>query len=368
MNPAIAKTLSLILLIGVGFCLRRALPRPEHHQALKVLILNLALPAIIFVALMNSQMERALLWLPLGAIAFNFGLLALTWLVLPQLYGIRRESSEMRTLMLLIPSLAPGLSCFPFLLTYLGKEMLAHASIADLGNKVYVLIFCYLLAMQWHFRRVPGEAVGGWGRLRVVVGSLVREPVNMAIFMAMVLLVAGIHFQQLPAFAGDTITMLSAMMTPLVLLFIGLTVQFSWSQFRVIISLLLFRAAIALLFSTVCLSLIPELNSAMRMLVVVFPQSAVSFWPLAHISTISAMERRSGTSFGGVKTFNAQLALNVLAVSLPFSAGVSLTVFSTGDLFTRVPALFLTAGLLLVMAVAPVLVYRALKAREVLIS
>ncbi len=365
MNPAIAKTISLLLLIAVGLCLRKVLHKSEHHQALKVLILNLALPAIIFVALMNTQISAELIWLPLWAIVFNFVMLGATWSVLPKLYGIRSDSAEMRTLALLIPSLAPGLSCFPFLLEYMGKEALALGSIADLGNKVYVLIFCYLLAMHWFFRKMPTGSSRGWHRVRALLGTLVREPVNLAIFSALFLLGLGMHFQDLPAFAGDPITMLSGLMTPLVLLFIGITVRFRWAQFRMIISLLLFRSGVTFLLSGLCLFLFPGLSPAMLVLAIVFPQSAVSFWPLAHISAVSVLENKRDNGVIRSPTFNPQLALNVLALSLPFSACISLTVFSTDGVFMQTPTLFITGGLLLAMAITPVVIHRIVMAKKV---
>lgn len=362
MNPAVAKTIALLLLIMVGLTLRKALHKTEHHQALKILILNIALPAIIFVALMNTQMSAQLIWLPVMAIGFNFALLAVTWLVLPKLYGIRSASADMRTLALLIPSLAPGMSCFPFLLEYVGDESVALASIADLGNKVYVLICCYLMAMHWYYAQATTPNVAGRQRLKSLLVTLAREPVNLAIFSALIMLGFGLHFQDLPPFFSDAISMLSALMTPIILLFIGITVRFKWSQFRVIISLLFFRAGVTFLLSALCLWLAPGLSPSMMVVAVVFPQSAVSFWPLAHISTVSAMENRQG-GIVSTPTFNPQLALNVLAVSLPCSAGIALTVFSTGGLFLQTSNLLLAGGLLLAMAATPVLVHRMRMAR-----
>ena len=55
--------------------------------------------------------------------------------------------------MMLLPSLAPGLSCFPFIIVYLGDEYLALAALADVGNKIFVLILLYMLAMHWYHLR-----------------------------------------------------------------------------------------------------------------------------------------------------------------------------------------------------------------------
>lgn len=356
MNPAITKTLSLLLLLAVGLLLRKTLQKAEHHQALKVLILNIALPAIIFVALLNSQLTSSLIWLPVLAIGFNFLLLALMWVVMPKLYGIPADSPDTRTLALLTPSLAPGMSCFPFLLEYVGADVVALGAIADLGNKVYVLIFCYLVAMHWFFqvnnlqKQAPGQ------RLKALFLTLIKEPVNQAIVLALLLLGIGIHFKDLPGFLANPITMLSSLMTPIVLLFIGITVKFSWKQFRVILSVLLLRAGVTFCISGILLLLIPGMPLPFVVLAVVFPQSAVSFWPLAHISTVSALEKSVEPS--SKMTFNSQLALNVLAVSLPFSAFIMLTIFSFGNFFMQSMPLIYVGLSMVVVAITPVILHR----------
>lgn len=335
--------------------LRNVLSKPEHHQSLKVLILNLALPAIIFVALLNSSVSSELLWLPVLAILFNFIMLGITWGLMPRLYGIPRDSTTVRTLSMMIPSLAPGMSCFPFLLEYVGSDTVALGAIADLGNKIYVLIFCYLLAMQWYFKTNNLEKQPAGARIKGLLLTLVKEPVNQGIILALVLLAFGIHFQDLPAFISNPIMMLSSLMTPIVLLFIGITVRFGWQQFRVIISVLLLRAGITFCISAIFLFFFPSLSPAFAVLVVVFPQSAVSFWPLSHISIVSALEKNNGKS---AKTFSSQLALNIMAVSLPFSAFIMLSVFSAGSaVISPVPLSFIGIGMVLA-AVFPVILHR----------
>lgn len=356
MNPAVAKTISLLLLLGIGLLFRGIFRKPEHHTALKILILNIALPAIIFMALMNTDMKADMLWFPLAALAFNFVLLGLVSYILPKLYSVGKMSPDSRTLALLLPSLAPGMSCFPFLLEYVGKDAVALGGLADLGNKVYVLIFCYLLAMHWFFVVQPVERRSISSRMKGLVFSMAREPVNLAMVFALLLVGVGIHFQDLPIFISDPIVMLSALMTPIVLLFIGVTVRCNWRQVRLIFGLMLFRAGVTFLISGAVIFAMPNLSPTVTILAVVFPQSAVSFWPLAHISAVSVMERDTGNSV--LSTFNLQLAINVLAISLPFSVVIILTVLSLSDFFVQVTNLLTTGSVLLSLAIVPVVLYR----------
>lgn len=354
MNPAIEKTLSLILFIVVGFLLRKKITRKEHLEGVKVLIISVALPATIFIALLKIEIEVSLLSLPILALVFNLLVLAASRFMLP-LFNVEPNSAEGRTLLLLLPSLAPGMSCFPFLVEYAGEESLALAALADVGNKVFVLIFLYLLAMHWYYKVQQKTAQSTTSKVKGLLISLFNEPVNLAIIAAILLLSFGWHLDVLPAFLQDVITRMSVLMTPLVLLFIGMAVRINWQEFRLIFNLLLWRSGVAFCLSAIFLAVVPGLSPGAALVAIVFPQSAASFWPFAHISAVTGLEQQATAS---KRTFDVNLALNVLACSLPFSTVVILSVCSTSAAFLQpiVPALI---GLgLLVVAILPKLVQR----------
>lgn len=334
MNLALQKTIGFLLLILLGYLLRKKLPAKEQIGGIKMLILSVALPAMIFVALLNIKIELSLLYLPILALAFNFIMLFATKYMLP-VFGIDKDSSTNRTLSMLLPSLAPGLSCFPYLLEYLGEDMFAWAALADVGNKVFVLIILYMLAMSWFYKRQSGDAtstVSKNEKLKSLLVSLINEPVNMVIVTALILLSLGLNLDSLPYFLQNAAGRLSAMMTPLILLFIGLAVRVKRSQLKTIVSLLIWRSGIAFVCSAALIYFLPEATPvAVLLLAVAFPQSSASFWPFAHISAISAMEAADKT--GRDETFDKDLALAVLAFSLPFSTMIILAVCSIGGAF-----------------------------------
>ena len=144
MDPALQKTLTFLSFILIGFLLKRKFGSQEQVNGIKNLILTIALPSTIFVALMGVEIDANMMVLPVLALGFNFLIYFLTPLLL-KLMGVESDSSKGRTLKLLLPSLAPGLSCFPFILEYLGEKSLADAALADVGNKFFVLIFLYHL-------------------------------------------------------------------------------------------------------------------------------------------------------------------------------------------------------------------------------
>ncbi len=338
MNLAVQKTLSLLLLLAIGFLLRGKLKDPAQQKGLKTLILTIALPAIIFVALLKAEVQLDLLVLPIMAIGFNLILYFILKYMLP-VFGIEKDTTTYRTYLLLFPSLAPGLSCFPFLIEYLGDDALAWGALADIGNKVFVLIIAYLIAMRWYFKLNKQIKASNGEKIKSLLISLVNEPINIVIIIALVLISFDLHLDSLPGFMSSAISTLSNLMTPLVLIFIGIAVVFNWKQIRKITGLLVIRSGLTFLLSGMILVFAPQLSYAAIMVLVVFPQSAISFWPFAHMASITALEQNQEKS--KKRTFDMELAVNILAVSLPFTTLIMLTVFSFGETFAQPSTLFI---------------------------
>ncbi|MEZ5040858.1 MAG: permease [Saprospiraceae bacterium] len=342
MSLAIHKTLSFTLLIVIGLLLKRKITNKEQLGGIKTLILSIALPATIFIALLKIDIKPALIFLPIIALFVNVVMLGAARFVLP-FFSFPKDSPEFRSLVLLLPSFAPGLSCFPFLAEYFGEESLAHAALADVGNKVFVLIFLYLLAMHWYYQLLAknqSKKTGEKGsQLKSLLTSLGKEPVNLVMIIALVLLCFGMNLSSLPVFLQDSISRMSALMTPLVLLFIGLAVKVKRREMVQILQLLMVRSGFAFLLSGLLVFFIPAtLPAAMVLVAVIFPQSACSFWPFAHITAIESLESKQPQ-----RTFNLDLALNLLAFSLPFSTIIILGICSFGSFFVN-PVYLLLVG------------------------
>lgn len=202
-------------MIVVGFLLRNKIKSKEQKEGIKTLILSLALPATIFIALLKIEFEPTMILIPILALGFNLILYLLVYkLPLQSIFDI--PASQSRATTLLLPSLAPGLSCFPFILEYSGEMPFAMAALGDIGNKVFVLIIAYLIAMKWYFNsRVGAEGVQK-SKVKDLLRALVEEPVNMVIVTAIIMLSLGLNFESLPALITINIDRLSLMMTPLV--------------------------------------------------------------------------------------------------------------------------------------------------------
>lgn len=354
MNSAIVKTLSLLLLIAVGYMMRNKIKSKDQKEGIKTIILSLALPATIFIALLKIEFELAMIFVPILVWVFNV-MLYLLIDKLPIQSAFNVSAAQHRVAILLLPSLAPGLSCFPFILEFGGDLPFAMAALGDIGNKIFVLIIAYLIAMKWYLHSRAGEQRTGNSKLKDLFRALVEEPVNFVIITAVVMLSLGMNFASLPDFITTNIDRLSVMMTPLVLLFIGISMKLTRQQAKVILSFLLFRSGIAFLFSSLVLWILPAQTPTIALLIIVFPQSACSFWPFAHMASISELERKSETPPGKKGMFDLDFAMNILACSLPFSVILILGVYSSGEFFTKIPNALICAGIFLTLAVVPVL-------------
>ena len=372
MNSAVIKTLSLFLMIVIGFLLRKKIKSKDQKEGIKTIILSLALPATIFIALLKIEFEPTMVFIPILALGFN---LILYFVVdkLPLQSAFDIPASQHRAATLLLPSLAPGLSCFPFILEYSGEIPFAMAALGDIGNKVFVLIIAYLIAMSWYLKNRAPTKSAERSKIKDLLKALVEEPVNMVIATAIVMLSLGLNFQSLPEFITMNIDRLSLMMTPLVLLFIGISMKLTRQQARVILSILFFRSGISFLLSSILLILLPPQGVAITLLIVVFPQSACSFWPFAHMAAVAELESKSEGKTN-IKVFDLEFAMNILACSLPFSVILILGIYSSGSFFTNVTNTFIGASVCLVTATIPVFAkagmlktYRT-KVREVLRS
>lgn len=348
MSSAITKTISLVLLIGLGYLLQSRINNKDQREGIKTLILSLALPATIFIALLQIDFRSDLIVIPVFALAFNVIMYALMdYAPVNSLFNLK--DNQYRTLIMLIPSLAPGLSCLPFIMEYSGQGPLAMAALADVGNKIFVLVISYTIAMRWYFQTHKDQVAESGSRIKSLLISLVNEPVNIVIVLAIAMLGFGLNFKSLPEFAQLSIDRLSLMMTPLILLFIGISIKLTWRQLRTIFSFLFLRSSIAFALSGALLYFLPVADVSTALLIVVFPQSACSFWPFSHMAAVTALEQKA--TFSG-RTFDLEFAMNVLACSMPFSVILILMVYTTGSFFAAPSNILISSAVLLIMAIS----------------
>ncbi len=348
MDSALEKSISFLIFIAIGILLKKKISTAEQTNGIKSIILTITLPATIFIALLKINITSNLLLLPVLVLIFN-GLLFLATPFLLKIIGIPPDSPSGKSAQLLLPSLAPGLTCFPFILEFLGDDSLAKAAMGDLGNKFFVLFLLYLVALKWHYKNsLNFEKKSVKLKVKSLLKTLLYEPVNVFIFVALVFVSFGITLEKMPTILASTLTRLSAIMTPLVLIFIGLAAKIQKKQFFQIASLLLLRASFTLLVVAGIVVVLKVSNTNDILVMLVFGLSSCSFWPFAHISAINLKEKNQNAA---TKTFNTNFSLGIIAVSLPISVGLILGIFTAGTTFTELPAILGLSGVLFLIGI-----------------
>lgn len=316
------KTISFLILIIVGVLFRGKIKNKEQKDAIKTLILAVALPAVIFSALLKINLSSSLIYPPILVLSLNFILFSSVRWMLPIIMGNVPEANK-RTLMLMMPSLAPYLSCFPFIAEFSNDTIVGLAAIADTGNKIFILIFLYLLAMYWAY----GRQVFGKKELKSqkLIDTLL-QPINLSIIIALAASLIGIRLETIPVYFQESLTYLRNLLTPTIMIFIGLAVKVKGKQFKTILGLLLWRSAIAFALSALVIGIFNFDSVATVLLIAAFPQSSCSFIPYAQMSILTDKDKTK-------PLFNPGLALSLLAISLPFSAMIIVWIYSSGDFF-----------------------------------
>ena len=179
---------------------------------------------------------------------------------------------------------------------------------------------------------------------------MLKEPINLVLLASLLLLSLGFSSGSLPDFLKSPILMLKDMMTPLILLFIGVSVVLKWTSIQRILSILMFRAGISLVISGLIVTFFPITSSTKILFLLVFPLSSASFWPFAHMAGISRLENQTQS---GKKTFDLELAINILAVSLPLSTILILSILTGGEYFLSPMPILTLGGILCALPFLP---------------
>lgn len=360
-NLVIQKAVALLFLIVVGYLLKRKFQDPSSISTIRNFILNVALPATIFLSTIEINTQLDLLLLPSFALAVNIYLMLVGFL-LAYLLLKKSESAKRRALILLFPSLAPGLTVYPFIEQFLGKQGLAWAALADTGNKLFVLIGLYALAIYWYRKasdQIDSQVKIPWKSIALF---LLGEPVNIAIIVGLALAISHLSSNSLPLALSDAIQKLAACATPLILFYVGISLNLKSFQFGTLLMILLARAGAGFLFSAAAIAVLHPPTLEATILFIALPQASCSLWPLLHANRINQQDSSlsSNNQFREKPNFfDTNFATSLLALSFPFSIFVLLIVFSSGTAFTS-PVQLGSAGVILLAAFGALFGYQQL--------
>tara|TARA_A100000164_G_scaffold273175_1_gene245154 strand:+ start:76 stop:1158 length:1083 start_codon:yes stop_codon:yes gene_type:complete len=329
MSLILSEIVSFFFLIFLGVLLQKKFDKPSRKNGLKDYILNIALPTTVFVSLLSINVQKEYWLYPLVGIIFDVAILICS----PFLIKISGLSSSRKknTLFLLLPSFAPGLSCFPIINEFLGNEALAKASILDFGNKLFVLLFLFLVAFQLHKNKIQPYGKISKKPLKTIFKNVIREPINIALFLAFSLIFLEYNYENLPNLLISLTDKIKNTLTPIVLIFIGLSLVINKKSIAEIIPILFLRAGLSLFLVNSILLVFGRHSTNDSILYFILALSSASFWPISHMTFINALEKNLGLKNN---TFDIKFALKFLAYSLPFST-ITILILMTKDEFLR---------------------------------
>jgi predicted permease len=215
MAEIISRVLPIILLIAIGFVLRRTGFISEDTVGdLRKLVVNVALPAVLFTSFLEIEFDSS-----------DAAVVAAVFLLCAALYGIGRA---------LQPRFGVGHEYFPFLTTGFESGMLGislfggayglsqvgYFAVVDLGHELFIwFVFLALLLSKRDGIQSPGR----------LFGAFIRSPVIIAIIAGIVASLAGLRdaLYDGPIVGGvmNTLVFLAALTVPLILLIVGYGIQ-----------------------------------------------------------------------------------------------------------------------------------------------
>ncbi|NEP35511.1 MULTISPECIES: hypothetical protein [unclassified Moorena] len=342
---AIDKVIPLVLFIAIGYALKGKFQKPVAVGAIKTLIINALLPAALFLSTIKIDISQGLLSLPAFGLAINVFLLGIGWL-LTGLVIPSKEKAKARSLILMFASLAPGLTVYPFTQEFLGEQGLALAGLMDVGNKCFVLIGLYGLAMYLHQRSVDNFHIN-FSKFKRIGLTLIQEPANLALLLGLSIGALNLGKTLIPEIVLQALQRLAACTTPMILFFVGISLKPKTLQLRKILLILLVRSAVGFWFSAAVLILFKPDTLAETLLAVVLPQSGCSLWPLLYASQINMLDQEQHRRTH--PTFDTEFALGLLTTSIPISIAVNLIIFSNSEFFISPSHLGLVGSILLIL-------------------
>ncbi len=232
-------------------------------EELKRLVVNVALPAVLFVAFLDMRLESAFFGLFGLILLVCFGLLGYGYL-LRRMFSIRHDYFPFLT-----TGFEFGMVGITLFGTAYGLANVGYIAIVDLSHELFIwFVFATMLAAK-------RDGVSSFTR---VMKGFTRSPLIIAIVSALVLNLAGLGgwFRDMPvgALLIETLDLLGGLLIPVILIIIGYGMRLSWAGVReasgVIAARLVLLVPLAILFSRLLVSGVLGLDPAFEAAVFTF--------------------------------------------------------------------------------------------------
>lgn len=219
----LSKILPIIFLLCIGVLLKRSAFISESTVfEIKKLIINISLPALLFFSFLNTDFHPEYLILIVVIFIVNICMLFI---------GIFFKSTIKGTNIyfpLLFTGFEMGMLGFSFYGSVFGVENISYIGVLDLGQELFVWFILSSILLSYQKGRSAS--------LSSSLKSFISSPVILSITCGVVLNIVGLKalIQENTAFSSitTTLTLLSQITIPLILLVIGYQLNFRFSKMR----------------------------------------------------------------------------------------------------------------------------------------
>ena len=203
MASAIEIILIPTLMIVIGYLFKRlGILKPQDSNVLSSIVITVSMPAMIFLNLSKATIHPSLGILPITSI-----IISVIGMIIAYAYCKSRSYDKIKTWTMM----NTGFIGYPITLGVFGEEGLIHAIFFDLVTPILFVAYGMILVREF-----------GGDRKRVIREGLTFMPLWGVIFG---LIANAVHFQ--PGYViGSTLNYLSESTVPLIMLSLGLTINF----------------------------------------------------------------------------------------------------------------------------------------------
>lgn len=226
--------LPILILIGLGYWIRRTGFLPEQTiDGLKKIVVNLALPSVLFISFLEVELQSKYLVLFVVIFALCIALFGVgVWLR-------QRLNVEYSYYPFLMTGFEYGMLGVSLFGSAYGLDQIGYLAIVDLGHEIFIwFVFLALLLMR-------REGFGGGTQL---LTTFFQSPVIIGILLGIVFNLMGARdFLYDSAVTGaliDVLRNLSNLTIPLILIVVGYGLQLDWDRLRKAIPVVTLRLAL----------------------------------------------------------------------------------------------------------------------------
>lgn len=172
----INRVLPILLLIGLGYWIRRSRFLPESTIAdLRKIAANLALPSVLFISFLHTELKTKYIAIFVTVFLVCVGL----WFYGKALQ--RRRNVPQTYFPFMMTGFEYGMLGVTLFGSAYGLDNIGYIAIFDLGHEIFIwFVFLALLLMKRDGLQQPAEIVGAFFRSPVVIGILAGILLNLA--------------------------------------------------------------------------------------------------------------------------------------------------------------------------------------------